>query len=218
MQIRASDFSGKLDVLYMRLGAVLMFSLFSTTAPARQPREVHPAQTQQQGSQSPQSPQTFPQATNPSGLKPRKIWTNDDVVALRTPEDIYVAEKEAQLAADSKAAAQTAELEKRIKQAGLKIELPHTPEETQRLIKDREGRIKDLQERLSGLSQALLAAPADQRASTLKEIETLTLNSQKAELELGVLQDHLANFVNVAPKENEASSPKPAPPAPPDSQ
>src|SRR5690348_12718535 len=121
MQMRASEFSRKLNVLYLRVGAVLIFSLFSTSAPARQPQEAQPSQTQQQGSQSPQSPQTLPQAANPSGLKPRKIWTNDDVVALRTPADIYMAMEEAQQAADSKAAAQTAELEKRIKQAGLKI-------------------------------------------------------------------------------------------------
>lgn len=186
------------------IGIALFFAAWSQNAQAARRQEQQSSQQPQQASQPSQSPQTSSLHQYTSGPKPKKVWTNDDVVSLRSPADNYMAEKEAQQIVDANAVAQKADLVKQIKQAGLTIELPRTSEETQRLIKEREERIKIWQESRDRLSQVSSDASPDQKASTQKQIEALTCDSLKAQLELEVLQDYLQDLAKPTLKEDEA--------------
>jgi hypothetical protein len=182
-------------------------------------------QEQQQQSQSEQSPPSPPPAQNAQASsqqmptpeqpasKKRKIWTNDDMASLRSPADTYLAEKEAQEAADAEAAAKKEALAKQIKEAGLTLNLPSTSEETQTLIRGKQDQIKDLQEATDRLSKDLPDAPPERKPEVQKEIETFKGYLQKAQLELKALQDHLQNLAKTAP--SEPSSAPSAPPATP---
>src|ERR1700747_1915118 len=70
----------------------------------------------------------------------RKIWSNEEVISLRTPADIYLLEKEAKeaaeaAAADAKEAADREAAKKALSQPP-GIKLPETQEETERMLKD----------------------------------------------------------------------------------
>lgn len=201
------------------LGALLLFAGLAQSADAAPPQEQQSSKGQQQSSQQQQNPdQSAPppaQPTDPSAPKPKKVWTNDDVITLRSPADIYQAEKEAQEAADAKEAARRAELAKQIKEAGLAMTLPATPEETQREIKVKEGRIADFQDVLDRLNKDLPDAPEDQQAGVQKQIDLFTTNLQKAQLELKVLKNHLQSLSKSTPTEPPPPSPSSQPPAPP---
>src|SRR5271170_5452418 len=99
----------RFNVSSIGLGFAFLFFAISIAAYA--------GQEQQQSSQSPpqQPVQPSPQPSDPSAPKPKKIWTNDEVITLRSPADTYLAEKEAQEVADHKAADKKAELAKQIK-------------------------------------------------------------------------------------------------------
>jgi hypothetical protein len=210
MKLRISF--GRFDVVFVAASFVLCFAAASQSSYAGQQQEQQTSQAQQRASQPQQNPQSSPQPQDPSRPKPRKIWTNDDVISLRSPADIYQVEKEAQEAADVEEAAQKADLEKQVKQAGLTIKLPPTSDETQRSIQEKEERIKDLQERLDRLNHALPDAPEPQKTTTQKLIETFTGDLHKAQLELKVLQNHLKTLTKTPPGE---SPPSPTtPPSP----
>jgi|HubBroStandDraft_1064217.scaffolds.fasta_scaffold29667_3 hypothetical protein len=211
----------RLDALFLIVGGAVFSAALSQPAYAGRPQEQQSSQSQQQ-SQPPPSPAPAPSAQPASDpaqqigalpVKRRKVWTNDDVEVLRTPADIYRAEKEAQEAADTEAAAKKAELAKQVKEAGLTMKLPATPGETLRLIKDKEEQIKDLQDVMDRLSHDLQDAPADQKVKIEEQMQVFTRDSQKAQLELKVLQEHLQNLPK--PKPDEPPAPPPAaPPAP----
>jgi hypothetical protein len=202
------------NVSSIGLGCALFIFWISTLGYAErqqnQSSQSPPAQ-QQQDSQTPVQPS--PQPPDPSAPKPKKIWTNDEVITLRSPADTYLAEKEAQEAADAKAAEKKAELAKQIKEASLTMTLPSTPEETQRQIKAREERIGDMQAALDRLNKDLLTTADDQKGATQKQIDQFTVNLQKAQLELKVLQDHLQRLTKT-PSSELPGSPT-VPPTPP---
>jgi hypothetical protein len=200
----------RLDVLSIIAGVALFSVGLPRCAYAGRPQEQQTSQAQQQASQPQQSPQVSPLPQDSSAPKPKKVWTNEDVVSLRSPADTYQAEKEAQQAADAEAAIKKAELAKQIKEAALTIKLPSTPEETQQSIKDKEGRIRDWQERLDRLNRTLPDALEPQKAATQKLIEEFTGDMQKDQLELKVLRDHLEDLTKT-----NSSEPSAAPPTPP---
>jgi hypothetical protein len=201
-----SHYLTSLDVRFITVGVALLFAGWSPSAYAQ---EQQTREAQQQTSEPQKSPQP-PQPPDPSAPKPKKVWTNDDVISLRSPADTYRAEKEAQEAADAEAAVKKAELARQIKEAGLTIKLPPTPEETEQLIKDKEEQIKDFQERLNQLNHDLPDAPAQRKAATQEQIEALTSNVQKDQLERKVLEDHLKDLTKGKP-----GKPPTAPPPPP---
>ena len=200
----------RLDFRSVTVGVVLAFAGFSQSAHAGWWQEQQTSQAQQQTSEPQKIPQPSPQAPDPSTPKPKKVWTNDDMPTLRSPADTYLAEKEAQEAAAAEAASKRAELEKQIKQAGLTIDLPPTAEETQRLIKTKQERIKELKDHLDLLNQGLPDAPENQKAANQRQIEEFTGDSKKLQLEVKVLEDHLQSLAKTAP-----SAPPSAVPAPP---
>jgi len=178
---------------------------------------AHPSllgRLQQQQSSQTQPPQSsHPQQSSPPEQptsKPKKVWTNEDVISLRTPADAYQAEREAQVAAKAAAVAKEAAQAKLIKEAGLTIKLPATAEETQRMIKTKEGEISDEQSGIERMNNELPSTPADQKAAVQKEIDRVTADLQKDRVELEVLQNHLQKL-NKTPANQ--SSPEPLPPS-----
>jgi hypothetical protein len=214
----------RIDILFLTAGVAVFSAALSQPAYAGRPQEQQSSQSQQQPQPPPSlapAPSAQP-ASDPAQqigalpVKRRKVWTNDDVEVLRTPADMYRAEKEAQEAADAEAASKKAELAKQIKEASLTIKLPSTTEETQQLIKEKEERIRDSQERLDRLNHALAEAPEPQKAATQRMIQGFIAEMEKDQLELKVLQDHLQNLAKTTPSEPPAPPPTepPAPPAP----
>ncbi len=199
-----------LNALFYTAGVAFLSAALSQFAYAGQPQEQQSSQAQQQSSQPQQIPQPSPPAQDPSAPKKRKVWTNDDVVSLRSPADNYQAEKEAQQAADAEAAVKKAELAKQIAEAGLSMKLPPTPEETQQLVKDKEERIKDLRDRLDRLNQDLPAAEGSKKAAIQLQIEAVTNDLTRIQLEVKVLRSHLEELAKTTPGE-----PGSAPVAPP---
>jgi hypothetical protein len=209
----------KFGVRHITVGAALFCAGLAQLLYARSPQEQQSSQGQQQSSQqqqqsSEQNPQQPPQSSDPSAPKPKKVWTNDEVITLRSPADTYLAEKEAQAAADAKEAAKKAELAKQIKEAALSMTLPTTPEETERLIRVKENRIRGFQDWLDRLKSDLPDAPAERKAAMQEQIEQSTSDLQRAQLELKVLKVHLETLPKTPPSEPPSSVPAP-PPAPP---
>ena len=166
-------------------------------------------QSSQQSSGSRQSSQTqaapaqpaTPPLTNPqysdTEKKTRKIWTEDDLIALRTPMDIYLLEKEAREAAEAEAeaaaeaAAQKASDQKAAAEDKPTIDLPPTIEATQDLIKSKQQQVDDEQNGLERMTNQLPNTPEDQKPALQKEIDRVTADLPKTQLELKQLQDHL---------------------------
>jgi hypothetical protein len=205
---------GRLDVLSLTVGVAVFSLALSPSAYRGRPPEQQTSETQQQASQPQQNPQPSPPPQDPSVPKPKKVWTNEDVISLRSPADTYRAEREAQEAAEAEAAVKKAELAKQIKEAGLTIKLPSTPEETRQLIKDKKEQITALQERLDRLTHDLPDALEPQKTAIQKQIEALAVDVPKDQLELKVLQGHLEDLVKTAPGMPPSGPPAP-PPAPP---
>jgi len=190
------------DALFNAFGVACLSAALSLCAHAGASQEQQSSQTEQQSSPPEQTPQPAPPIPDPAGPKPRKIWTNDDMVSLRSPADNYQAEKEAQQAAAAEAAVKKSELAKQIKDAGLTIKMPPTPEETQALIKDKEEQIKDLRERLDRSNQDFSEAEGSKKAAIQLQIEALSTDLTKIQLEVKALRSHLEELAKAAPSES----------------
>jgi hypothetical protein len=197
----------RIDILFVTVGTALFSGVLSPSAYTGWPQEGQTSQSQQQSSEPQQNPQSPPPPQDTSAPKPKKVWTNDDVISLRSPAEVYQAEKEAQAASDAEAAKKKAELAKRVKEAGMTMKLPATPEETQTLIKDKQEQIRNLQDAVDRLNHDLPDAPEEQKVKIQKQIEAFTGDSQAAQLELKVLEDHLQNLAKIKP----VASPTPPP-------
>jgi hypothetical protein len=199
------------------VGGVLFFGASAQSTHVRQQQEQQ--QDRQQTSESPQQSSQPQPVTQPSPQpdasnrpKPKKVWTNDEVVTLRSPADKYQADKEAQDAADAETAVRKADLAKQVKEAGLTLELPATPEETRRSIKSKEEQIKDLEQRLDLLNHEPPDADGSKKEAIQKQIEGFSGDLRKAQLELKVLQEHLRDLTKTAPPEPTSVTPwAPAP-------
>jgi hypothetical protein len=182
-------------------------------------------QEQQQSQQPPPPPSpTSPPSSQPASdsgppigelpVKRRKVWTNDDVVVLRTPTDNYLAEKEAKQAADAEAAAKEAARKadaKSGKEPPLDIKLPDTPEETEKLLKETQIDTQEDIDALDKLHKELLETPAEQQVEKQKEINRLTGNLETLQRDAKALQEHLQSLRKKSQGEN---PPQPAPPPP----
>jgi hypothetical protein len=178
-------------------------------------------QEQQQSQQTPPPPPAPPQNSQPASQqapptdqpigKHRKVWTNDDVVLLRTPADNYLAEKEAKEATEAEAAAKLAAQPKAAKEVPLEINLPTSIEETQLLIKNKEQDISDDQATLASLNAELATAAEEQKKAKQKEIEIVAAELDRAQNELKALQDHLVEL-HTPPASQAPAAPPPPPP------
>jgi hypothetical protein len=182
---------------------------------------THSAESQQTSQQKQASEQAGPSVVEAARAsrareKTGKVWTNGELVSLRTPADIYLMEKEAQeeaaaKAAADKAAAQEAAQGDAAKPAGTTVPLPATVEETQKLIKDKQEQISDEQSNLDRMTKELPDAPEDQKPAMQKEIDRMTADLPKAQNDLKQLTDHLEKL-NTA--QAQQAPPAPTPPNP----
>jgi hypothetical protein len=181
---------------------------------------VNDAQGQEQRQSPPQPPPAqnerpaLPETPLPdlSLIKRRKIWTNDDVILLRTPADDYLVEKEARQAAEAEAAAKSAAQPNSMKEVTPEGELPTTVEETELLIKNKEQDISDDQASLDNLNTELANAPDEQKKAKQRGIEIVAAELDRARNELKALQDHLVNLHN--PPATKSPDEPPPPPTP----
>jgi len=190
----------KLGVSSLVLFAAFFFSQIKCNASTARQQEQQQSQSQQQPPPSPTPPhnsqassQQIPAAEQPAA-KQRKVWTNDDIVLLRTPADIYLLEKEAREAAEAEAAAkETANKEAAVsgKEPPLDIKLPATPEETEKMLKDMQDDIQEETVAVDKLRKELLDTPAEQQSEKQKESDRLTGNLEILQRDVKALQDHL---------------------------
>jgi hypothetical protein len=184
--------------------------------------DASPAQQQeQQQSQSQQSPppaqnsQPASQQTPPPdqpAAKQKKVWTEEDVILLRTPADNYQVEKEARGAAEAEAAAEEAARKaaaKPGKETPLDIKLPATSEETEKMLKSAQDDIQEETDVLDKLQKELLDAPAEQKAEKQKEIDRITASLETLRKDVKALQDHLQTFPVKPQGENPPAAPQP---------
>lgn len=208
---------------FLALASVLLLISMKGPAFAAQMQETR----QQSQSQQPPPAPPPPQNSQPSSQqitplerptsKQHKVWTNDDLISLRSPADIYLLQKEAQEAAEAQAAAEKAAIAKQIKEAGLAMTLPSTAEETQRLIETKQAQIKDLQDGMDRLNKDLPDTLPDRQPEMQKQIETFKGYLQKAQLEVSILQDHLQDLAKTPAGGTLSAPPAPSTPSPPSS-
>lgn len=200
----------KLSVTFLALGAALLLAqLKSDASPSGK-------QEQQQSQQPPAPPSpTPPPSSRPASepappigelpVKRRKVWTNDDVVEIRTPADNYEMEMEAKKASDAKAAAKEAAIRAAIKsekQPPLDIKLPATVEETEKMIREKQSDIQEETVILDKLHQELRRAPAEEKAQKQKEIDSLNGLLETSQRDARALQDHLQTLRGKPQEEN----------------
>ena len=207
----------------LALGAALLLAQLRCEAVISQQQEQQQSPSQQQpppptpNPTPPPSAQPVSDQAPPIGALPvkrRKVWTNDEVIVLRTPADDYQVEKEAKGAAEANAAAKEAARKagaKPEKEPPLDIKLPATPEETKKMLK---SALDDIQEEtivLNRLQKEQLDAAAGQQAEKQKEIDRLNASLETLRRNVKALQDHLQTFSEKPPGENSPAAPQPPP-------
>jgi hypothetical protein len=182
----------KLRISSLTLGAALSLAPLAKLPAVGQIEEQQSSQTQQQPPQLQQSAQQPSNSQPPQQpeAKKKKVWTNDDVVSLRTPADVYLAEKEAQEAAAVEAAKEAAKT-KLGDAAGTTQKLPPTVEETRKLIAAKGSQIADDQQALDRYTVELPNEPTERKDRMQEEIKRITDGLPKERSELKILQDHL---------------------------
>lgn len=177
------------SLAYLALACLIVLTPSKGLANATQQQE------QQQSQQPPPQQNPQPSSQQPAAQqapKQRKVWTNEDLILLRTPADIYLLEKEAREATEAEAeAAKIAAEGKPVMDAPLEIKLPTSIEETQLLLKNKEQEVADKQAALTSLKAELSDTPLAQQPTKQKEIDTFAADLERAEKERKALQDNL---------------------------
>lgn len=216
----------ELGVPFLALGAALLLAQLKCDASPTGQEEHQQSQQPPTPPPSPILPPSSQPASEPAPLvdqlplKRRKVWTNDEVVSLRTPADDYQVEKEAKEAADAKAAAKEAAIRaalKSEKEPPPDIKLPATPEETEKMLKDTQDDIQEEMVILDKLRKELLDAPTEQQVDKQNEIDRLTASLRPLRRDAKALQDHLQTLRGKSQAEN-LPPPPAAPPTPPPPQ
>jgi chromosome segregation ATPase len=200
----------QISVFTVAVAGILIGAPLAFAGPFQQQGEQQSQSQQEQSQQgaqqqtpAPDQPQTPP---DPSAPKKKKVWTNDEVIQLRTPADAYQFDREQQEAAAEAALAREAAIRaaaKSDKQAPSVIKMPVTVEETQAKIKDTQDDIEGVTQVRDKMRNELADAPADLQDAKQREIDRLTTMLGALQRNLKALQDHL-----------QAITPKPGPAAP----
>ena len=147
----------------------------------------------------------LPAAAEPqkSASTSRKIWTEDDLLSLRTPADNYLAQKEAEAAAAAlaklRAAADPAH------PSSLKIRQANSVEEAERAIKDTLEDIQDQKATLARLNKEVDESPKEERAEKIKDIERRAGILEESQAELKALQARRDDLAGKVTSGNSAS-------------
>ena len=206
----------KLGVSVLALYAAVLFAQMKCAASPVWQQERQQSQSEQQ----PPPPRTAqlaspqaPPADQPTA-KQRKVWTNDDLILLRTPADIYLLEKEAKEAAEAEAASKDAALKAAAmsgNEPALDIKLPDTPEETEKMLKSSQADLQEETDVLGKLRKEVLDTPEEQQPEKQKQIDHLAGNLETLQRDVKALQEHLQTLREKSQSEN---PPAPAPPPP----
>jgi tRNA U34 5-carboxymethylaminomethyl modifying GTPase MnmE/TrmE len=149
----------------------------------------------------PEQPQKQAQHPLPKTHK-IKIWTNDDLIALRTPMDIYILEKEARVVAN----------EAKTLMACFAFGQPEgTIEETQKAIQDTLQSMRDSEEAIAQVRKELEDVPENLKARNQKELERRTAELETARERLKTLQEHLRELTKQPAVENPVAPPTASP-------
>lgn len=124
--------------------------------------------------------------------KPHKVWTEDDIAALRPSVDDEPGQKKAQVSAEVSATAGTPtsfapQPSSQVKQASALVE-------AERAIEDLLEDINDQRDTLARLNKELGEVPEDQRVERTREIERRSSVLQECEKDLKALQDKRDEF------------------------
>jgi hypothetical protein len=212
--------SQKLGVSSLALFAAFFSSQMNCNASPAPHQEQQQSQSQQQPPPppSPVPPSSAQPTSDPAAqigalpLKRRKVWTNDEVVVLRTPAESYQVEMEAKQAAEAEAAAKEAAhkaAEKSENEPPLDIKLPTTREATEKMLKDTQMDAEEEIEALDKLHKEVLDTPAEQQAQKQKEIDRLTASLETLRRDVKALQDHLQTYHEKPQRENPPVAPQP---------
>jgi hypothetical protein len=207
---------------FLALGLAFLFAPMKCAAWHLLQQEQQQSQTQQQT--PPPSPTPLPSsqpAPDPAPaigelpVKRRKVWTNDELVDLRSPADNYQVEKEATEAANAKAAAKEAALKAVAKsgnQPALDPKLPATAEETEKKLKETQMYIQEETDALDKLHKDLPDTPTEQQAQKLEDIDRVNRFLEASQRDLKALQEHLQTFHEKSQGEAPPAAPQPPPP------
>jgi uncharacterized coiled-coil protein SlyX len=135
-----------------------------------------------------------------------KVWTNDDLLATRTPADIYMFEKEAHDAANAAAATFQA-----VASCFAFNQPEATSEDTQKAIQDIGPSIRDSEDAVAQATKALQDAPESLKARNQAELDRRTTELDKLREQLRVLQERLRQLNN-QPAGEPSSEQSPSPP------
>jgi hypothetical protein len=177
---------------------------------SQQPPPPAPAPAPPQDSQPSAAPTP---TTEQPAVKKRKVWTNDEVITLRTPADQYQVDKEEKEAAEAAAAAKEAAIRaaaKSEKQPPLNFKLPGTAEETEKMLKDTQDDMLEVTVVRDKMVKELPDFPEEQQPAKQKEIDRLTEILVNLRKNSRALQDHLQTF---KPKPEAVNPPAAEPPA-----
>ena len=144
------------------------------------------ARQKQDSQQNPPALPAPPQAQNPPSTEHKiKVWTNEDLIAARTPADIYIFEKEAKAAASEMAAFRDVV-------SCFAFDQPEgTLEETQKAIAETLQSIRDSEEAVAQARAAVADAPENLKARNQMEFDRRTSELQSSREQLRLLQNRL---------------------------
>jgi hypothetical protein len=197
---------------FLVLGLAFLFTQMKCAAGPLLQQEQQQSQSQQQTPPPPTPPenaQPAPQPTSPAA-KQKKVWTEEDVISLRTPADNYQVEKEAKEAAAKEAALRAAA--KPLKQPTLDPKLPATAEETEKKLKETQLYIQEETDALDKLHKDLQDVPTEQQAQKQEEIDRVNRLLEASQRDLKALQEHLQTFQEKPQGEAPPVAPQPPPP------
>lgn len=145
----------------------------------------------------------------PRGNHKVKVWTNDDLVATRTPMDLYILEKEAHAAAVEGAAFNE------MMSCFVPTNTQGGADETQKEIDKTLQEISDSEDAVSQARRAVNEAPANLRLRDQMELSQRTAELNHAREKLWKLQEHLQELQG-APQQSQAAPTVPTAPVSPD--
>lgn len=146
--------------------------------------------------QAPASP-SVPQQARPKP-RPKKIWTNEDIVALRKPVDLFLIEKEKQADQERK----TREAEEAAKRAAPQggqpattgqpaVQLPNTADGIDKRIAEVQEQLDALQQQLDDFEQQMANASEEERGLGNQKRGELMKQKEKLENEMQLLREKL---------------------------
>jgi hypothetical protein len=178
----------------------------AASARATTPHVNDDGNERQQPAQS-QAPSQTPAAAAPPAHHPVKVWTNEELVAHRSPMDVYIFEKEAHAVATENAAFNE------MMSCFMPSNAEGNADETQKEIDKTQQEISDREDAVLQAKRALREAPAGARLRNQMELAQRTAELNHAREKLWKLQEHLKDMQGGADQKSQANPGEAAPAA-----